>query len=98
MAKSTLLSVDPEKQKKVILHEEDGKHFIETKEDVEALIEGAKIQSEMPHDKDMYAVAVIPDSVLNDSFVNGWFHDTAKWKQWANDPSNRDFRIRGGQI
>jgi hypothetical protein len=98
MAKSTLMSSDAEKRKKVILHEEDGKGYIETREDVDDLIDGAKIMADMPYDKDMYPVAVIPDSVLNDSFVNGWFHDTAKWKRWANNPDNKSFRIRGGQI
>lgn len=99
MAKSALLDMDTVKRKKVIYHEEDGKTYIETRVDNAGLVEGAKIMREYAvHDKEFKPVCVIPEDVLNRSFTEGWFHDTAAWKRWANDPSNRDFRLSEGQL
>lgn len=99
MAKSALLDFDATKRKKVIYHEEDGKKYIETRVDNEGLAEGAKIMRDFAvHEKDFKPVCVIPEDVLNRAFTEGWFHDTEAWRRWANDPSNRDFRLSEGRL
>jgi hypothetical protein len=54
--------------------------------------------SDMPHDKDFKPVAFIPDEVLNQAMLEGWFHDQARWRRWANDPDNQAFRITQGRL
>jgi len=46
----------------------------------------------------MRRVALIPETVLNQAFNEGWFHDTAAWKRWANDPVNACYRTTKGTI
>lgn len=98
MAKSALLDLVADSRRKLIYHEEDGNHYIETRQDVEGIIKAAK---EMWSDKpplDMRRVALIPEAVLNQSFVDGWFNDPEAWKRWANDPANECFRTCKGTI
>ncbi len=47
---------------------------------------------------DFRRVAFIPEEVVNQAFLEGWFGDEAAWKRWANDPANRDFRTTKGTI
>lgn len=98
MAKKALLDADTSSRRMTIYAEEDGRKFIETKQDCEGIVEAAKIMSDMPHSKDFKPVALIPQEVLNQAFLEGWFEDKERWKRWANDPDNRDFRIVGGRV
>lgn len=41
--------------------------------------------------KDFWLIADIPADVWERSIREGWAHDKAKWRQWANDPGNRNF-------
>jgi hypothetical protein len=98
MSKSALLDMVPEARRKTIYHEEDGRFFIESRQDVAPVIQAAK---EMWSDKpplDMRRVALIPDVVLNQSFIEGWFGDPEAWRRWANDPANREYRTCAGTI
>lgn len=98
MGKSALLDLIPEDRRKTIYWEEDGKTFIESRQDVDPIIQAAK---EMWCDNpplDMRRVALIPDVVLNQSFTEGWFGDPEAWKRWANDPANAAFRTCKGTI
>jgi hypothetical protein len=93
MAKRQLLSADPHKRVKIILAEEDGKHYIETRQDCEHIIEAAKVLAEVPPDPEsgFRFVCAIPDVVWNDAVVNGWLHDKKRWREWAKNPDNRGF-------
>lgn len=93
MAKSAPLAFDPEKRVKKIYWEEDGVTRIETRQDAEGLVKLARQMSELPHDREMYPICVVPENVLERSYIEGWFHDPAAWRRWMNDPENRDFRI-----
>lgn len=98
MSKSTLLDLVPESRRKTIYHEEDGRTFVETRQDVDPVIKAAKdMWCEKPP-LDMRRVALIPEAVLNQAFNEGWFHDEAAWKKWANDPANAAFRTCKGTI
>lgn len=80
------------------MHEEDGRHYIESRQDVGPVIAAAQ---EMWCDKpplEMRRVALIPEAVLNQAFNDGWFHDEAAWKRWANDPANACYRTCRGTI
>lgn len=93
MAKSAPLSIDAGKRVKVIYHEEGDKTFVETRQDVEPIIEAAKILAEVPPDpKDGWRfICSIPDVVWNRAVAEGWIHDKARWRKWASDPDNRAF-------
>ena len=75
-----------------ILHEEDGRHFLESRQPVDHIIKAAAIIAETPPDKDFRHAGYVPESELNRAFTEGWFHDPEAWKRWANDPDNRQYR------
>lgn len=51
-----------------------------------------------PHEA-MRLEAVAPPDVVRRAYAEGWFHDPAAWRRWANDPQNRPFRIeRNGRV
>lgn len=94
-----LLDADEGSRRLTIYHEgQNGKHFIETRQDVTHIVEAAKVLSDETPGKDFRLAAVIPMTVLTQAMNEGWFHDKAKWKAWANDPSNRDFRVWKGRL
>ena len=69
--------------KDIIRHEQDGKAWIETRQDAEPVERAAKLLAERSEvDKDFTLVAMIPSTVLDEAFNNGWFHDEDAWKRW----------------
>jgi len=98
MAKSALLDLVPEARRETLYHEEDGRTFVETRQDIEPVVAAARIVAEEPPGADFRHAAFIPEAVLNRAFVEGWFHDAAAWKRWANDPANAMFRTWPGRL
>ena len=98
MSKSALLDLVSDSRRKTIYHEEDGKTFIETRQDVDPIIAAAKRISEMPKDKELTLVRLIPEAVLNRSYIEGLFHDEKKWREWGNSPEGRAFSTWEGTI
>ena len=98
MSKSALLELVPDARRKVVYHEQDGRTLVETRQDVEPILEAAKILAAGPPGKDFRHAALIPDVVLEQAFREGWFHDKAAWKRWANDPANANLRTWPGRL
>jgi hypothetical protein len=98
MSKTALLDILTDSRRKTILHEQDGRSWIESRQDVEPIIEAAKIIADEPPGKDFRHAAYIPESELNRAFTEGWFHDPAAWKRWANDPDNACYRTWKGHL
>jgi hypothetical protein len=98
MSKSALLDLVREARRKIVYHEQDGRKFVETRQDVEPILDAAKILADEPPGKDFRHAAFIPDVVLEQAFREGWFHDAAAWKRWANDPANARFRTWAGRL
>lgn len=98
MSKSALLDAVADARRQTILHEEDGRAWIESRQDVAPIIAAARIVAELPPDKDFRHAAYIPESELNRAFTEGWFHDRAAWKRWANDPANACYRTWPGRL
>lgn len=98
MAKRALLDWNAEKRKATFYAEEDGKTFLETKQDVTHLVEAAKVLAEVPPNKSdgWRFMCVIPDTVFEQAIRDGWVHDKARWRQWMNDSDNRAFN--GGRL
>lgn len=92
MAKSALLSYDPFKRVKIIYHEDDGKTFVETRQDASHLTEAAKILADVPPDPEtgLRFICEIDEATYNRAIIEGWFHDRAAWRRWASDPDNRN--------
>lgn len=61
-------------------------------------LDEAALQRERPHlvSPDLKPLAVIPQSVQAKAIKEGWFHDDAAWKRWANDLDNRSLRTTDG--
>lgn len=97
MAKA-LLDADAGSRRLTIYHENGADKFIETRQDVTHIVEAAKILADEAPGKDFRLAAVIPQTVLDQAFNEGWFHDKKAWKRWANDPDNAAFRVWGGRL
>lgn len=95
MSKRALLDMCPQDRTQVIWHEEDDCTYIETKQDVDPIMRAAREMMELPKDKEMTLVRLIPKEVLNRSFLEGWFNDDKKWREWANGPEGRAFDTWG---
>lgn len=94
MAKKALFEVVPEARRQVIYAEEDDKTYLETRQDVEQIIDYAKACSEhAEHPEWGRLVGFMPDYVLDDALRNGWFEDTKAIRRWLANPDNRDFRV-----
>jgi hypothetical protein len=98
MAEKRLLTFDEGERRRVIIHKDDGVSRVETQQDVTPIIKAAKMLSEQTPGKDMRHAAFIPKTVLDQAFIEGWFHDKAAWKRWANDPANEAFRTWKGRL
>jgi len=66
--------------------------LVENTDPVLAQVEALTAVQPDRHDG-MRLEAVIPAHVMRQAYVEGWFHDEARWRRWANDPANRAFRI-----
>lgn len=98
MSKKFLLDMIPGVRRSTVLHEEDGRMYVETRQDVAPVIAQAKdLWCDNPP-IDFRRVAVIPEEVLNHAFLDGWFHDDSQWRKWANDPANACYRTCKGTI
>jgi hypothetical protein len=101
MSKEALLNAygDQLARRKTVYHgTHDGRQYVEMRQDCAPIVEAAKIVSERVPDKEFTHVAFIPEAVMNQAFVEGWFHDPEAWKRWANNPENRDFRTHGKRL
>ena len=69
--------------KEILLHEEGGKQWVETRQDAEPVAQAAKMLADHSEvDKDFTRVAMIPSTVMDQAFNEGWFHDEDAWKRW----------------
>ena len=99
MGKRTILDAVPESRRVTVYHEEDGKTFVESKQDCSAIVKAARAHKELQTGRETFRLAaVVPETVLNQSFIEGWFHDPVAWKRWMNDSNNRDFRVWEGRV
>lgn len=75
--------------------DEDGTVHIEQVERCDPVLARVAALTEAQPDRHdgMRLEAVIPAHVMRRAYVEGWFHDEARWRRWANDPANRAFRV-----
>lgn len=93
MSKSALLALSVDDRRKVIYHEEDGRTYVETRQDCTQLVEAAKVLAEVPPRKEdgWRFMCIIPAPVFDRAAREGWLHDKAAWRKWMNDSDNRAF-------
>ena len=82
---------------------DDGSVTIETVQTVDAVAEDNKAVFNQFDERtnwkgDMHRVASIPMSIFYDLQRKGILNDPAAMKKWLNDPDNRVFRTRPGQV
>lgn len=87
MAKTAPLVANPDKRVKVLWHEEDGKTFIEHRQDVDALGKAASILADVPPDPQtgMRFVCFIDDATWAQAVSEGWMHDKDRWRRYARE-------------
>ena len=82
---------------------DDGSVTIETVQTFDAVAEDNKAVFNQFDERtnwkgDMHRVASIPMSIFYDLQRKGILNDPAAMKRWLNDPDNRVFRTRPGQV
>jgi hypothetical protein len=92
-AKKGLLGFDADKRRETIFHIEDGKTFVETRQDCQHIVDAAKVLADEPPDPStgLRFIGYIPDTVWNQAVAEGWIGDKERWRQWMQDPDNRAF-------
>jgi len=82
--------------------EETEQATIEARQDVTAIVEENKAIFNATEKHDRYGefsrVASIPLSIFYQLKAEGKLDDQAYMKRWLNDPENRHFRVRAGQV
>lgn len=91
MSKSALLDACFGRQ--TIYHEEDGKTYVETRQDATHMLEAAKVLAEEPPRKEdgWRFLGFLPAPVFNQAVTEGWIHDKNRVRAWLNDRDNRAF-------
>lgn len=88
-------------------HDLDGKYVIETSQDITGIIESNKAQFNSIDEKAKWGewtkVASIPNSVIDDLNKQGIMRgfavlDEKRFRAFLNNPDNRFFRTRPGQL
>ena len=88
-------------------HDIDGSHFIETKQDISAILENNKAQFNAIDERAKWGewtkIASLPNVVIDDLNKQGIMRgfavvDEKRFRIFLNDPDNRFFRTRPGQI
>lgn len=88
-------------------HDVDGTYLIETSQDITGIIEGNKAQFNAIDEKAKWGewtkVASIPNVVVDELNKQGIMRgfgvlDEKRFKAFLNDPDNRFFRTRPGQV
>lgn len=82
MAKSALLSAAFPEKRGTIWHDEDGVVRLESRQNVDGVLEFVKVRSEMPDDKDLKYLGEIPKATLDQALIEGWVDDDAAWRKW----------------
>lgn len=80
--KNKLLDAFGYGERAALMHKEDGKTYIESRQDAEPLIEWIKDRAQMPDDKDYKFIGSIPMATLDQAMIEGWYHDAAAWRKW----------------
>lgn len=88
-------------------HDLDGKHFIETRQDISGILESNKAQFNAIDERTKWGeftkIASLPNVVIDDLNKKGIMRgfaviDEKRFRAFLNDPDNRFFRTRPGQI
>jgi hypothetical protein len=93
--------------KETNFHDVDGNHFIETKQDISAILESNKAQFNAIDERAKWGewtkIASLPNVVIDDLNSQGIMRgfavvDEKRFRTFLNNPDNRFFRTRPGQI
>ncbi len=77
---------------------QDDKFIYHTHQDVQPVIEHAKVLGEQTPGKELRHVAEIPMVIYQKAVREGWAEDKKKFKEWLNDPDNKMFRSWKGRV
>jgi len=93
--------------KETNFHDVDGNHFIETKQNISAILESNKAQFNAIDERAKWGewtkIASLPNVVIDDLNKQGIMRgfavvDEKRFRTFLNNPDNRFFRTRPGQI
>lgn len=79
------IDYDETERKGSLMHREDGKTYLESRQDAEPIIEFVKDKARQPQDKDFKYIGEIPKATLDQALIEGWADDPAAWRRWFAD-------------
>lgn len=68
-----------------LMHKEDGRTYIESRQDAEPIIEFVKDMANAPQDKDFKYLGTVPMSAVNNALVEGWANDPKAWRKYLRE-------------
>ncbi len=80
--KNLALDMLADERRAILWHREDGQTFIESRQDVEPVLEFVKQQAQAPQMKDFRYLGEIPKYMLDKALIEGWADDHAQWRKW----------------
>ena len=80
--KNVALDWMADERRAILMHREDGQSYIESRQDVEPIIEFVKNKAQMPQDKDFKYIGEIPKYMLDQALIEGWADDYDRWRKW----------------
>ena len=97
-----LFSIDRDtKTKKTFHYQDDGSFIIDTKQDIQPVLEVA--QEERKESRGFkgggfHKIASIPNVIWWDLVERGIAHDDKRLMKWLEDPENKMFKTHGGKL
>lgn len=83
--KNAFLDYVGDEKRSTLMHREDGRSFIESRQDAEPIVEFVKHRANQPEDKDFKFVGSVPMTVVNQALIEGWANDMGRWRKWLKD-------------
>ena len=83
--KNRILDAIAGENRAILMHQEDGKTYIESRQDCEPIIEFVKDKARMPEDKDFKYIGELPKAVVDQAIVEGWIDDDKRIRRWFAD-------------
>jgi len=82
MANSAHLDIIAKEKRGTIWHEEDGVVRLESRQNVDGVLEFVKQRADTEDHKDYKYIGEIPKATLDQAIIEGWVHDDAAWRKW----------------
>lgn len=83
--KNQMLDWLADERRATLMHKEDGRGYVESRQDAEPIVEFVKDRAQMPDDKDFKFIGSVPIAAVNQALIEGWADDMKAWRKYLAD-------------